>query len=212
MNRICIGLAALALSASLAAADVVHFDSFGAGSSPHPRLVGAGGGRGGEFVVTADSLGTFKTFCLELTEHVSIGGSYNYSLQTYADHGSEPENDPLDVRSAWLYLHYRDGTLDDLVDGYNYGSNASANALQEAFWVIEDEPLAGVTSPLAQDLIDAAAVGSFGWSHLHGVRVMVLTDDQGRNYQDQLGVIPAPGAALLGIVGLTLVRRLRRIA
>lgn len=212
MKRLVPCLAALAWSAAFAAADVVHFDGFGAGSSPHPRLAGNGGGRGGEFKVTASSLGSFRTFCLELTEHVAIGGTYNYTLQKYADHGSEPENDPLDVRSAWLYLHYRDGTLDDLVDSFNYGSNASANALQEAFWVIEDEPLNGFTSGAAQDLIDAAAIGSFGWSHLHGVRVMVLTDDKGRNYQDQLAVIPAPGAAFVGIVGLAALRRLRRIA
>lgn len=195
--------------ASIAAADILHFDGFGAGSFPHPRLTS----RGGEFRVTTDTLGAFITFCVEITERAVIGETYNFTPDTGSRKGSDPSGfDPLSFESAWLYLHYRDGTLDDLVDSFNYGSNASANALQEAFWVIEDEPLNGFTSGAAQDLIDAAAIGSFGWSHLHGVRVMVLTDDKGRNYQDQLAVIPAPGAAFVGIVGLAALRRLRRIA
>lgn len=193
--------------ALIAGADVLHFDGFGAGSYPHPRLTS----RGGEFRVTTDTLGEFITFCVEVTERAVIGETYNFTPDTGSRNGSEPSGfDPLSFESAWLYLHYRDGTLDDLVAGYSYGDDPSSDSLQEAFWELEDEPMPGSTSALAQDLMDAAAIGAAGWTHLHGVRVLVLTDDQGGNVQDVLGLIPAPGAAFLVVLGLVGLRGLRR--
>lgn len=196
-----------------AAADLIHLDAFGAGSATHPRLT-HNGERGGEFVVTADGgFGTFLTFCLELQERIGVGKTYHYAVSDASDEGGPPPNqtDPLDFKSAWLYLNYRNGKLDDLVPGYAYGDNASADSLQEAFWIIEQENLpSGAASTLAQGLIDAAAAGSAGWTDLHGVRVFVLTDDAGNNKQDVLALIPAPAAALLGIVGLAGLPALRR--
>lgn len=195
--------------ASIAAADILHFDGFGAGSFPHPRLTS----RGGEFRVTTDTLGAFITFCVEITERAVIGETYNFTPDTGSRKGSDPSGfDPLSFESAWLYLHYRDGTLDDLVPGYTYGDNSWSDALQEAFWELEDEPMPGSTSANAQTLMNAAAVGAAGWTHLHGVRVLVLQDDAGGNVQDVLGLIPAPGAALLALLGLVASRGLLRRA
>lgn len=205
--RVVGGIATLGFFALAARADLLTFDGFGAGSFPHPRLTS----RGGEFRVTTDNLGAFITFCVEVTERAVIGDTFAYDIDTGSRHGSEPSGfDPLSFESAWLYLHYRDGTLDDLVTDYSYGDNTSSDALQEAFWELEDEPIPGSTSALAQTLMDAAAAGAAGWTHLHGVRVLVLTDDAGLNAQDVLGVIPAPSAALLAILGLYGLRLVRR--
>ncbi len=210
--RRCAALAGLALFSLSAAADIVHVDAFGAGSSTHPRLT-HDGERGGEFEVTTDTLGSFVTFCMELQERIGIGNTYYFTVSDASDEGGPPPNqtDPLDYKSAWLYLNYRNGKLDDLVPGYSYGDDSSADSLQEAFWIIEQENLpSGAASTLAQELIDAATAGSSGWTDLHGVRVLVLTDDAGNNKQDILALIPAPAGALLGIVGLAALPRLRR--
>ncbi len=85
-------------------------------------------------------LGGVETFCLEYGEHFTPGGTYNYTISTFATAGSGGAvngQDPISNGTAWLYSQFAAGTL----SGYNYvGDRAgSNNALQLAFWFFEDE-------------------------------------------------------------------------
>lgn len=201
-----VGLAALAVGASCASAELIRFDT-GPFSS----------GSGGEFVATPISgfLGltglpadltpdTFETFCMETSEQFQPGTIYDGALNTGAIMGSVGGFDPIDDRTAFLYTNFRYGTL----AGFDYGAGRQASAadLQNAIWFIEGE---GGANNAFVALADAA-VSSFAWAGLGDVRVINVMDEAGNLKQDQLTLVPAPGA--LGLVGLTglLVSRRRR--
>lgn len=186
-----------------------------------------GSTNGGEFLaVTSDpsaasSLGeavnAFETFCVERLEYIRLNTTYYAVLNTEAVHGGGGAVngvDPIDPLTAYLYSQFIRGKL----DGYNYGTGAarvaSANAMQNVIWGIEDE-LGSNWAPgnarEAQFYADALANAGSG---LGGVGVLNLYKDQEhtRHAQDQLVMtpIPAPGAALLGVIGMSVVGAVRR--
>lgn len=186
-------------------------------------------GNGGEFTATpvtgnagltglpADlGFDSFQTFCVEENENFRPGDLYFYALNTGAIQGGvsgqEPVGsgfDPLDARTAYLYHHFRFGTL----AGYDYspaGRNASAALLQQAIWYIEGE---GGTSNGFVTLAETA-IANGQWFGIGDVRVLNLSNGEFPNAQDQLTIvgIPTPGAAA-GIVmagGVLGLRRRRR--
>ena len=98
------------------------------------------------------------------------------------------------------------------------GRAASAGALQDVIWYIEDE--AGKTwtdgDASLQDQFCTAAANS-GWTDIGEVRVLNLylkghLGDPAYKAQDQLAMVtvPAPGAILIGSLGASLVGYLRR--
>jgi hypothetical protein len=116
------------------------------------RVQGTFAGDGGEFRLSTDDLSfvggvpalndvSFQSFCLEHNENVSIGGTYRFEVNTGTVlggvGGSVNGFDPLSPMTAWLYQSFVEGTL----VGYDYGAGrgASARALQNAIWYIEDE-------------------------------------------------------------------------
>lgn len=115
---------------------------------------------GGEFLVTQATGGSdsFKTFCLEFSEHIAVGSSNKYFATIDDDaqlggNGGGP-NDPLDVKSQFFYAAYRSGKLDDLSSAapsgsygaFSYNDNTWASALQLVFWKLENETPSGAIS------------------------------------------------------------------
>lgn len=194
------------------------------------------GGRngGGEFIfssVTGPSFGTFISFCIEINEHVTVGSTYTYDINTAAVHGGAGGGspDPLDIRTAALYHAFVNGTLayydyDNSGDGGLTGQLDrlyTAAALQAAIWEIEEERTVEQTESgsgsnavriralaryyvdvLAQQLVDAGLGGN--------VRVLNLWNSNNGSAQDILVIIPLPQAgalAGLGLAGMAIRRR-----
>lgn len=217
MKVLAVGVTVLALAAT-ATADSLTIT----------RIAGTFAGSGGEFNITplngpatgaiagTPGLGTnpfsFQSFCVEYSEHVKIGATYDYVINTGAVNGglsgqdpSGGDFDPLDPKTAYVYTQFINGTLSgsDGTTTYQYdynqgaGRNASAKALQQAIWKLEGEwsdPLTG------EALAYYNTANSSTWTDIGNVRVMNLYASGGTGAkQDQLIMIPTPIALLMGL-------------
>ena len=102
---------------------------------------------GGEFrvvqlYVAPQAVEVFKTFCLEYSEHISLGGDYVATLEGGAILGGVSGGtnyyDPPRGATQWLYQAYRTSFLDD-VTAFEYDEADWADALQLVFWRLEGE-------------------------------------------------------------------------
>ena len=137
--------------------------------------------------------------------------------------------DDLDYETAWLYTQFATGNL----FGYNYGSGGYASltraqtgsALQRLIWNIEGEDYGIVTSgsefmnvTLTNDQANLISewqtlFGGSGWSGIGNVRALQMKTSYDCRAQDQLYLVPVPGAVLLGMLGLSAVGlKLRKFA
>lgn len=124
------------------------------------------------------------------------------------------DGDNLDSRTAYLYWKFATGNL----TGYDYTGltrGTSAAALQNAIWYLENEGVS-LSAGLATTFYNAAVTATAGaggeWFDLYGtgigpVRVLNMWTPSGdysweNRRQDQLYLIPLPGAVLLGALGL----------
>jgi len=187
--------------------------------------------RAGEYQLTAHDIpgianGTFQSFCVQMGAWVAAVPATTYGVATndrVMDSGV-----PLTPEAAYLYTQFRKGTL----AGYDYtagsGRESSARALQASLWYLQGESvdLVALLNPTGSDWRPATATeialanqfvteaASSGWSSIGSVRVLNLCSygsDGCCDNQDMLGlVVPAPGAIVLGSLGLGLLGWLRK--
>jgi hypothetical protein len=139
-------------------------------------------GNGGVFYADATGLGSFQTFCVELNEEFSPGGTYYYQINsgavadsgditgyghidttdTLTGPGTGLNQDNICIGTAWLYSQFRAGTL----VGYDPNNNATAGALQNAIWYLEGEinlsqlTYNSASATLAQQFLNEAATAT----------------------------------------------------
>ncbi len=170
--------------------------------------------------------GSWQSFCLEKNEYVTFPGDYYADINTFATLGGVggidgqegpggASSDSLDDRTAYLYENFRNGTL---LTTYAYGGSRSsdAGALQDAMWYIEGEisSISGDAVTFYNEAVEATEIGTLydgsatdglvTWTGLGNVRVLNMWGDTARTQfkQDLMVLVPMPGAALLGVIGL----------
>ena len=174
---------------------------------------------------------SFQTFCVEMDEHVLPPYSLEVWVSTTGTDGNPGSKavlggrntdfgDDLGAQTAYLYDRFARGVLSD----YAYtgaGRSASAGQLQAAIWYLEEEtgvPSSGSQADKwVQEAVTASSV-NFGsyiadtsdslhnvWGNTIGdVRVLnMVTYSVATPRQDQLYLVPAPAAVLLGMLGLS---------
>jgi PEP-CTERM motif len=183
---------------------------------------------GGEFKLTdvANTSDWIITFCLQKTEYMNytnnfiVGSINSYTLTDPNDKGGVNGMDPISSYTAWLYTQFTDQMLSNY-DYNNTGTSvfasreASANALQHAFWGFEQEEVLDVNNYFVQLALNNTP-NDFGTGDVQVLNMYLYdttkTGGIGAEAQDQLTRVPEPTTLALmgaGMVGLVVRRRQR---
>lgn len=157
---------------------------------------------------------SFASFCVEQLESFSYNSNlYVQGVTTAttnsasAGYGPLSTSDPLSFQTAWLFTQYSNGV---------YGNSVAVNnAMQQAFWNLENEPN-GTPNTLAQSYIaDANSAVTNGYTGYGNVRVLNLYTNAGytAHAQDQLVMlapVPEPETYAMLLAGLGLMAAVAR--
>lgn len=107
----------------------------------------------------------FKTFCVEITEHISLGSTYYvYDISNHNDKNGGPSNGSanrtLGTTAAWLYTQFRQGDI-VLTDPNTTTARNLENAMQLGIW---RGMLNGSNVGYTNADILAAVGGQSGWN------------------------------------------------
>lgn len=187
------------LSPDVAAGSVIRLTA--------PNLPGQVSGPFNGLVITGPGTGSsFVSFCVEYVEYFAYGEDLHVqgvsTATVNAPNAYTTSTDPLSYETAWLLTQYHNNV---------YGHSVAVNdAMQQAFWYLEDEILQTSLNSLAQSYVSAAhtAVGN-GYNTYGNVRVLNLfTNSNYTNHtQDQLVLlapVPEPESYALLLAGLGL--------
>jgi hypothetical protein len=180
---------------------------------------GPGAGNGGAFNITsygADStgsapnaVGSFLSFCVEHNEYMNFSNVFRVDgVSTAAKNGgvggAVAGQDPLDVRTAWLYTQYIESpSALGAVSGWNAASLVDkGTAMQQAVWFLEQEIAFGSMNTLASALVTAA--NGSGWTDVGRVKILNIKNLSGGVAQDQLYITPVPEPEIYAMMGLGL--------
>jgi hypothetical protein len=151
----------------------------------------------------------------------------DHSPQSHAWKGSKTSGDDLNPQTAYLYYQFAKGNLSNYAytDITAAGRSKSAGELQNVIWFFEQEtPITLDTQATlwVQEAVNATGMtfgsytpsGTTTWGNTIGdVRVLQMYFGENGLHQDQLYLtttIPAPGAILLGGIGVGLVGWIKR--
>lgn len=189
---------------------------------------GPGNGPGGEFTIDPEGFegvlalydpltstsDTFETFCLEHNEYIELPHTYDATIDDKAINGGVggPHPDPLSIGTEWLYYQFAKATL----AGYDYGSGraSSADALQDAIWMLEEE-IAWNSSNVFIDLYlttfhltpadlvdpnDAKDMAQADGNGIYGVKALNLYET-GTDNVKQSQLVYVPDASIMFLLG-----------
>jgi hypothetical protein len=173
----------------------------------------------------------FETFCLEYNEYISLGSTYNFSIDVGAINGGVggatdpdgngplPKMDKVSLGTAYLYTLFATGALS--AHGYDYPDGDArardAEKLQKAIWYLEDErTLAQIGGSNSYVTLATNQFGSLAAAkadnNFYNVQVINLWSDSGHLKQSQLIMtVPDGGITALTLgLALTMLAGLRR--
>ncbi len=206
-----ITIAALGLlaGASVASAQSVSF----AFSALHES-----GFNGGEFVSNLSNGNSYRSFCLEINENITVSPNvtYSYSIDTVgamAGGVSGGNPDPVSSAAASIFVAWLNSSIAQTV--------SNSTAVQNAIWAIEGEinpsSLSGTALTLYNDAVanysttDNAATDNPAFSNIRVLNPYRVNASGGIDrYQSQIILIPLPTASGMALAGLALVGTRRR--